>query len=193
MSRKIKQFLYSLFVHIGFYISLDRIFDKISYLLMQIRLKRLQKKGKEIHFIPQGSCNFHIYGDLEKFEIDPSSHIKSDTFIECNGGVKIGKHFHVGSGLKIFSSNHDYKSYEKIPYGNQDILKPVVICDFVWVGANVSITPGVTIGEGAVIAMSSVVTRDVLPGMVVGGNPARVIGQRNMTKFEQLKSKGSII
>ena len=49
----------------------------------------------------------------------------------------------------------------------------------VWVGANVGIVDGVTIGDGAVIGMGSVVTRDVPAGMVVAGNPARVLRPRD--------------
>ena len=56
-------------------------------------------------------------------------------------------------------------------------VKPVVICDKVWVGFNVIVLKGVTIGEGAVVAAGSVVTRDVPAFSVVGGNPARVIRQ----------------
>jgi acetyltransferase-like isoleucine patch superfamily enzyme len=77
-----------------------------------------------------------------------------------------------------------------IPYDERDLLGPVVIGDCVWAGANVSIVPGITIGEGAVLAMGAVVTRDVGVGSVVAGNPARVIGQRDMGVYQQLKAQG---
>lgn len=54
-------------------------------------------------------------------------------------------------------------------------VRPVVIGDKAWIGFGVKILKGVTIGEGAVIAAGSVVTRDVPPRHVVGGNPARII------------------
>ena len=53
---------------------------------------------------------------------------------------------------------------------------PIVICDKVWVGFDVVILKGVTIGEGAIVAARSVVTRDVEAFTVVGGNPAKKIG-----------------
>jgi acetyltransferase-like isoleucine patch superfamily enzyme len=157
---------------------------------LQLRLKRYHLIGIPLKFVQQGGYDFAIYGDLSKFKIHPTSHIKSGTFIECSGGVQIGKHLHVGRGLKIFSANHDYRSDLAIPYGALDIPGPVTIGDFVWIGANVCIVPGVTIGEGAVIGMGAVVTRDVPIGAVVAGNPAKVIGQRDMISYNRLKDEG---
>ena len=54
-------------------------------------------------------------------------------------------------------------------------VKPVRICDKVWLGFNVIVLKGVTIGEGAVVAAGSVVTKDVSPHTMVAGNPARVV------------------
>jgi acetyltransferase-like isoleucine patch superfamily enzyme len=55
------------------------------------------------------------------------------------------------------------------------VAKPIKICDRVWIGFNVIILKGVTIGEGAVVGAGAVVTRDVLPYTVVAGNPARIV------------------
>lgn len=53
--------------------------------------------------------------------------------------------------------------------------KPITICDDAWIGMNVTILKGVTIGEGAIVAASSVVTKDVQPWTVVAGNPAKIV------------------
>lgn len=146
------------------------------------------KSGCVINYVLQGPGGIEI-GNPENFKIHPSSHLKSNTFIECQGGVEIGKYFHTGRGLTIFSGNHDYNSKEFIPYGPQSILKPVIIKDFVWCGANVTICPGVTIGEGAVVGAGSVVTKDVPAYAVVGGNPARVLKYRDIDNYNKLKNE----
>jgi acetyltransferase-like isoleucine patch superfamily enzyme len=169
---------------------MDRIAEKYTYHLALVRLHRLHRAGIPLHFVPQGGYQFEIAGPLDKFHIDHTSHIKSDTFIECTGGVTIGRYFHTGRGLTIFSTNHNYKSPSTIPYDHEDTQRPVVIEDFVWCGANVTILPGVTIGEGAVVGAGSVVTKDVPKHAVVGGNPARILGNRDIETFERLKQMG---
>jgi len=182
--------LRQLVISLLYALRVDRLADRTSGLLTQVRVLRLRARGIPLTFVPQGGNDFCIAGDLGKFRIDPTSHIKSGTFIDCSGGVTIGSHFHAGRGLTIFSSKHNYKTDRAVPYDMDDLPAPVVIQDCVWVGANVSIVPGVTIGEGAIVAMGAVVTRDVPAGAVVAGNPARVIGQRDMETYQQLKAQG---
>lgn len=57
--------------------------------------------------------------------------------------------------------------------------KPVVISDNVWIGANVVVLPGVTIGKGSVISANSVVTKDIPQMVVAGGNPAVILKDYN--------------
>ena len=158
--------------------------------LVYAKLKKVRSlQGSKLNIIFQGGYDFDIVGDLENFEIDETSHLKSNCFIECSGGVKIGRYFHCGRGLTIFSSNHNFKNPTRIPYDTADIKKPVVIKDFVWLGANVTIIPGVTIGEGAVIGAGTVVNKDIADHSIVVSAGCRVIGARDSTKFNKLKEK----
>lgn len=86
--------------------------------------------------------------------------------------------------------SHDYEYGDKIPYGNHFTTKNVVIDDFVWLGSDVIICGNVHIGEGAIVAIGSVVVKDVPPYAIVGGNPAKIIKYRNIEQFKRLKSEG---
>lgn len=149
----------------------------------------LKQKNINVNFYEQGQGGLRITGDLSKFSIDATSHLKSNTFIECSGGVTIGRYFHTGRGLTIFSTNHNYQSEHAIPYDSTDLPRPVIIDDFVWCGSNVTIVPGVKVGEGAVLGSGAVITKDVPPHAVVGGNPAIVIKYRNVELFNKLKNE----
>ena len=61
-----------------------------------------------------------------------------------------------------------------------------------WIGDHVLICPGVTIGEGSIVAMGSVVSKDVPPLSVVAGNPARVVKIRDRSRYQKLKAAGKL-
>ena len=71
--------------------------------------------------------------------------------------------------------NHLLESDDRSGVEGPEFTRPVVIGDDVWVGGGAIICPGVTIGEGCTIAAGAVVTSDVEPFTLVGGNPARLI------------------
>ena len=102
-----------------------------------------------------------------------------DVLVETSGGVQIGDRTLIGYGTKIFSSNHVIPpNQESIFFAGHD-RKPIVIGKDVWIGANVIILAGRTVGDGAVIAAGSVVTKNVEPYTIVGGNPAKLIRRRD--------------
>ncbi len=106
------------------------------------------------------------------------------------GGVKIGNYFHSGTNVKIMLGSHDYEAGDKIPYGSKHTTKNVIIDDFVWLGSDVTISGNVHIGEGAIVAIGSVVVKDVPRCAIVGGNPAEIIKYRDIEQFDRLKSEG---
>ena len=110
--------------------------------------------------------------------------------ISGKGDVKIGNYFHSGTNVKIMLGSHDYEYGDKIPYGTHYTEKNVVIDDFVWLGSDVTISGNVHIGEGVIVAIRSVVVKDVPPYAIVGGNPAKVIKYRNIEQFKKLKEEG---
>jgi len=89
------------------------------------------------------------------------------------GGLTIGDHVDIASEVMIWTSEHDLRSP-----GFSAIEEPVTIEDYVFIGPRAIILPGVKIGRGAVVAAGAVVTKDVPPGVIVGGVPAKEIGRR---------------
>jgi acetyltransferase-like isoleucine patch superfamily enzyme len=91
--------------------------------------------------------------------------------------IALGDNLLMGPGVKIFSSNHS--THVGTPMNLQPFVeKDIIIGNDVWLGANSVIVAGVTIGEGAIVAAGSVVTKDVPEYTVVGGVPARPIRTR---------------
>lgn len=85
------------------------------------------------------------------------------------GGITIDDGAMIGPNVRIVTDNHDFQ--------NRMVLrcKPVHIGRSAWIGVGAVILPGVTIGENAVVAAGAVVTKDVAPNTIVGGNPAKFI------------------
>ncbi len=83
--------------------------------------------------------------------------------------IEIGKKCCIGESVKLLTGSHDVRSATFTL-----VTKPIKIGDCVWIATGATILPGVTIGEGAVV------TKDVAPWTVVGGNPAKAIGKRKL-------------
>ncbi|GAB3718254.1 hypothetical protein GCM10027592_61000 [Spirosoma flavus] len=91
------------------------------------------------------------------------------------GPVTIGNNVILAQHVVLSGLNHVYEDV-KLPIRDQPVtMHRITVEDDCWIGANVTITAGVTIGRHAVVAGGSVVTRDVSPYTIVGGNPARIL------------------
>jgi acetyltransferase-like isoleucine patch superfamily enzyme len=88
------------------------------------------------------------------------------------GGIDIADEVMIGPNVSLITSSHPLEPSQRRA---AVIAKPIVIERNVWIAAGMTIIGGVTIGENSVVAAGSVVTRDVPPNTLVGGNPARVI------------------
>ena len=187
MRERLRQLLISFL----YFLKVDILLENTEDLLRSVAIFRLNKKlSCKFRFINEGGGGYVIAGDLSKFFIDETSYIKSGTYIECSGGVTIGKHCHLTRGITIFSTTHEYDNRYKIPYDEVVTPRPVVIKDFVWVGAHSIILGGVTIGEGAIIGAGSLVTTDVPDYAIVLGSPAKVVKYRDIEHFNKLKAEG---
>lgn len=129
--------------------------------------------------------------ELTSRKLDPTFSIFPPFYTDCGKNIKIGKNVFINAGCKfqdqgginigdgslighnvvIATLNHSMDASKRANI----IPKPVVIGKNVWIGSSSTITPGVRIGDGAVIAAGSVVTKDVASYSLVGGVPAKKI------------------
>ena len=113
----------------------------------------------------------------EQLHIAEGSIIGDQAILDARrGGIFIGKNVNFGSGVQLWTGQHDYNDpyFRSVP-GKRG---PIKIGDRAWLGPNVIVLHDVTIGEGAVVAAGAVVTKDVEPFTLVGGVPAKKIGER---------------
>ena len=107
------------------------------------------------------------------------------------GPVHIGNDVIIAQHVVFSGLNHSYEDISVAIHRQPVTTRPIVIEDECWIGANAVITAGVTIGKHSVVAGGSVVTKNVPPYSVVGGNPARLLKQYNSTngKWEKVSNR----
>jgi len=151
---------------------------------IKILKSRLKSCGEKVYIDP----TVQIY-DPALVDIADNCHFQwGCKLFGSGGGISIGEGTIFAHDVQIFARNHYYDGddLELLPYDSRFVSKKVTIGKYVWVGARVTILPGVNIGDGAVIGAATVVTKDVPPCAIVGGNPARILGYRNKEKYEEL-------
>jgi acetyltransferase-like isoleucine patch superfamily enzyme len=109
----------------------------------------------------------------KNIEIGEGTIIGDHAFLDGRASIKIGKQVDIASSVMIYNSEHDLSDPAFTA-----TEEAVEIGDYVFIGPRVIIMPGVKIGNGAVIAGGAVVTKDVPENMIVGGVPAKIIGER---------------
>lgn len=98
-----------------------------------------------------------------------------------HGGLEIGNDVHIATKCTIIPANHGIKSGTPL-FSQPETREGIKIEDDVWIGANVSILDGVTIGTGSVVGAGAVVNRSCLPYSIIAGVPAKLIGRRDNVK-----------
>lgn len=151
--------------------------ERLSYFykkLFQVKILTNFKSGGVIHRL------FKRILSPEKYARLIGVNIGTDNFIpdkECWSSepylITVGSHCGITEGVRIFT--HGGARVARKYYPDFDVFGKVVIGDWVYIGTNSLIMPGVIIGDGVLIAAGSVVTKSIPSGVVVGGNPAKII------------------
>jgi acetyltransferase-like isoleucine patch superfamily enzyme len=119
------------------------------------------------------SIHLNTRVDGGSISIGESSTINRHCFLDGRGGLAIGNRVSVSAEVHLITCDHNHQS-ETFHLR----LGRIVIDDYVWIGSRATILPNVHIGMGAVVCAGAVVTKDVQPYSIVGGVPAKEIGQR---------------
>lgn len=118
------------------------------------------------------SCN-----ETAKLTIGKRTTIGYHTFMFATSGIEIGDDCLIAPFVYIVDSDHNIKRDVKINLQSNNSEK-IIIKNDVWLGSNVTILKGVTIGEGAVIAAGSLVNKNIGPYTINAGTPSKIIGER---------------
>jgi maltose O-acetyltransferase len=92
-------------------------------------------------------------------------------FLDC-AAIEVGDDLQMAPAVQLYTAYHPLDRATRV--AGWEAAKPIRIGDGVWIGGGAIILPGVTIGDGCVVGAGSVVTRDLPPGSVAVGNPARI-------------------
>lgn len=162
---------------------------KLQNFFHKIRLYNLQSAAKTIGNNVKIGKRFQI-GHPERLVIEDFVNVGNDVFINADGGVTIQSGCVLGPNVTIFSVNHIVSGSKTLPFDNTNQYKPVIIGNNCWIGAHTFITPGVSIGEGSVVAGGSVVTKSFPSCSLIGGNPAKLIRQLDADDYNIRKTNG---
>jgi acetyltransferase-like isoleucine patch superfamily enzyme len=144
------------------------------------------------------NCGYHepkeireLFSLLTGREVNESFRMFPPFYTDCGKNIHIGRNVFLNGGCRFQDQGGIYiddgaligpmvvlatLNHEQNPEYRGDLFpKPIHIGKNVWIGANATVLPGVTIGDGAIIAAGAVVAKDVLPGVIVGGVPAKII------------------
>jgi len=165
-------------------------FKKIV-LYFRYRNKKFKFLGKNLDF-KQIHSKFLYSHNISLFN---NVKIMDYAFFDGVGEIEIRECTIIGPKCVIITSNHQYDEniVELLPFNHNLIKKRVVIEEYCWIGRDVLILPGVTIGKGSIIAAGSVVTKDVPAFSVYGGNPAKLIKKRDANKVSSLIKNGKCV
>lgn len=106
--------------------------------------------------------------------------------LDGRGKLNIGNHVDIASEVMMYTSQHDVNDPRFIA-----TTAPVTIGNYVFIGPRAIILPGITIGEGAIIGAGAVVTKDIPPYAIVGGVPAKIIGERVLKSPQYVLGRAS--
>ena len=140
--------------------------------------KLLPGMGKDVTILS------HFYTDYGyNCVIGDGSFVNHGAYLMDCAKITLGKHCFIGPNCGMYTAIHPLLPEER--NSGLELCKPITLEDNVWLGGDVTILPGVTIGANTVIGAGSVVTKDIPSGVVAAGNPCRVL--RAITEADSIQ------
>jgi maltose O-acetyltransferase len=139
----------------------------------EILRELLGEIGRDSWIMPRFQCD---YGHL--IRLGSNSFLNYDAILMDCAPITIGDDVSIGPRAQLLTALHPLDDHE-MRRQRWERATPITIGDNVWLGGGVIVCAGTTIGDNAVVGAGSVVTRDVPPGVLAAGNPARVIRDLN--------------
>ncbi|EHO52963.1 sugar O-acetyltransferase [Lentilactobacillus kisonensis] len=130
--------------------------------------KLVGKVGSDPMIEPNFRCEFG-----RNIQVGDYFYANYDCVMLDGAPITIGTHVLLGPKVGLYTSNHLFDPTERQTGGC--IAKPITVGDNVWIAANVTVLPGVKIGNNSIIGGGSVVTRDIPANVIAAGNPCRVL------------------
>lgn len=152
-----------------------------------LRIMTLRLSGVVIGKNTRVNMRVRLY-DPNNIVIGEDCVIGEGVVLDGRDKLIIGNHVDIASEVMIYNSQHDINS-EKF----EAVSNTVTVGDYVFIGPRAIILPGVSIGEGAVIAAAAVVTKDVEPYTIVAGVPAKHIGVRKVKNLKYRLTRRSFL
>lgn len=135
---------------------------------IELLRKLLGQIGEQNEILPPFFCDYGY-----NIRIGSGSFFNHNTVILDGAAVTFGDHVFVAPNCSFYTAGHPFDIAQR--NAGLEYAKPITVENNVWIGGNVVVLPGVTIGKGSVIGAGSVVTKDIPAGVLAFGNPCRVI------------------
>lgn len=139
--------------------------EELRQKILRILLKSV---GTNVYFEPNFRCEFGF-----NISIGDNFYANFDCIMLDGNRIDIGNNVYIGPRTSIFTANHAINSEERNAGGCY--ARPVTIKNSVWIGGNVTILPGTTIGMNSIIGAGSVVTHSIPANVIAAGIPCKVI------------------
>ncbi|MCS6124076.1 DapH/DapD/GlmU-related protein [Shewanella baltica] len=152
-----------------------KCFYKQSRLIrLPFRTRQFSKIKGMVGFTTGVDCRIDVFTNA-KLEIGDDVQINDNVHIACAEYIKIGKNTLIASKVYLTDHDHDFTSDKLKPIDWPLKSEPLIIGDNCWIGENVCILKGVSIGDGCIVGANAVVTKSFPNGVIIAGNPAKII------------------